>query len=117
MNDNPSQIVTVMGGGSGVGISPLIAGTTEIAQSSRKIKFDKKFKLQVKNESLEEVIIAFDALAIIVHPSNQINYLTGKTSNWKELGGGDLKIMTYSRETSSGIYEFFKEAVSNNKTS
>lgn len=124
MNDNPLQTVTVTGGGSGVGISSLIAGTTEIAQSSRKIKFDEKFKLQVKNESVEELIIAYDALAIIVHPTNPINNLTreelediftGKISNWKELGGEDLKIIPYSRETSSGTYEFFKEAVLNNK--
>ena len=31
------------------------------------------------------------------------------------MGGSDLKIVCYSRETSSGTYEFFKESVLKNK--
>jgi len=46
MRANPSATVTVTGGGSGVGISALVAGMTYIAQSSRKIKFDEKQKIQ-----------------------------------------------------------------------
>lgn len=34
------------GGGSGVGISSLVDGTTDIAASSRKIKMDEKMRLQ-----------------------------------------------------------------------
>ena len=40
---------------------------------------------------------------------------TGKIKNWKEVGGADMKIVAYSRETSSGTYEFFKESVLKNK--
>jgi phosphate transport system substrate-binding protein len=40
---------------------------------------------------------------------------TGKITNWKELGGPDMKIIPYSRESSSGTYEFFKESVLKNK--
>src|SRR5262249_4537423 len=36
---------------------------------------------------------------------------TGKTKNWKEVGGPDMVITIYSRENSSGTYEFFKEHV------
>jgi len=32
--------ITVTGGGSGVGIASLLNGTTDIAQTSRRIKFD-----------------------------------------------------------------------------
>ena len=58
-------------------------------------------------------------LAVIVNPSNPVSQLTrqqleaifrGKITNWKQLGGPDMKIIVYSRETSSGTYEFFKEA-------
>ena len=38
-----------------------------------------------------------------------------KIKNWKEVGGADMKIVAYSRETSSGTYEFFKESVLKNK--
>src|SRR6202000_2208822 len=36
---------------------------------------------------------------------------TGKTKNWKEVGGPDALITLYSRDNSSGSYEFFKEHV------
>ena len=124
MKANPSVTVTVTGGGSGVGISALIAGTTEIAQSSRKIKFDERQKLQAGGKTAKEIIIALDALAIVVHPGNRVANLTreqlegiftGKITNWKDVGGDDLRIVPYSRETSSGTYEFFKESVLMNK--
>ncbi len=124
MKANPSQTVTVTGGGSGVGISALIEGTTDIAQLSRKIKFDEKQKLQEGGKNVKEVIIAYDALAVVVHPGNPVTNLTreqlegiftGKIKNWKEVGGADEKIVPYARETSSGTYEFFKESVLKNK--
>ena len=116
--------VTVTGGGSGVGIAALIEGTTDIAQSSRAIKFDEKQKMQEGGKTVKEVTIAYDALAIVVHPQNKVTNLTreqlegiftGKIKNWKELGGDDLAIIPYARETSSGTYEFIKEYVLLNK--
>jgi phosphate transport system substrate-binding protein len=124
MKEHPSQTVVVTGGGSGVGLSALIEGTTDIAQSSRKIKFDERQKIQAGGQTIQEVIIAYDALVIIVHPQNRVANLTreqlegiftGKITNWKEVGGDDLKIVPYSRETSSGTYEFFKESVLKNR--
>lgn len=124
LQKHPSAMVTVTGGGSGVGIAALLEGTTDIAQSSRKIKFDEKLKLKNKEKEVVEVVVAHDALAVIVHPSNPVTRLTreelegifrGKIKNWKELGGADLKIIPYARETSSGTYEFFKESVLNYK--
>ncbi|MDR1339603.1 MAG: PstS family phosphate ABC transporter substrate-binding protein [Prevotellaceae bacterium] len=124
MKKNPSQTVIVTGGGSGVGISALIEGTTDIAQLSRKIKFDEKQKLQKNGKTVKEVPVAYDALAVIVHPDNKVENLTreqlegiftGKIRNWKEVGGNDLQIIPYSRETSSGTYEFFKESILKNK--
>lgn len=119
INKNKSAKITVTGGGSGVGISALMEGTTDIAMSSRKMKFDEKVKLQEAKKSTKEVVIAYDALAVVVHPSNKVSNLTreqlegiftGKIKNWKEVGGADMKIVAYSRETSSGTYEFFKES-------
>ena len=103
MKANPSATVTVTGGGSGVGLSALLEGTTDIAQASRRIKFDEP---------------------IVVNPANKVTNLTreqlegiftGKITNWKEVGGADMKIVPYARETSSGTYEFFKESVLKNK--
>jgi len=118
------QSVTVTGGGSGVGIAALIQGTTDIGMASRSMKIDEKIKFQEKGKTLVSKIIAYDALAVVVNPSNQVTKLTrvqlegiftGKITNWKQVGGADLKIIPYSRETSSGTYEFFKEHVLLNK--
>lgn len=124
MKKYPQARVTVTGGGSGVGISSLMDNTTDIAMLSRPVKFSEKMKLKEAKQEIEEVIIAYDALAVIVHPDNPVNRLTrkqledifrGKITNWKQVGGNDQKIVVYTRETSSGTYEFFKESVLKNK--
>lgn len=116
--------ISVTGGGSGVGLSSLLSGTTDIAQSSRKMKIEEKQKLIDAGKAVKEVVIAKDALSVIVNPGNKVEKLTreqlegiftGKIVNWKEVGGDDLQIIIYSRETSSGTYEFFKEHVLNKK--
>lgn len=124
MNRNPDARITVTGGGTGVGISALMDNTTDIAMASRPIKFSEKMKVKAAKQNVEEVIVAYDALAVVVHPSNPVKQLTrqqleeifrGKITNWKQVGGDDRKIVVYSRETSSGTYEFFKESVLKNK--
>jgi phosphate transport system substrate-binding protein len=124
MKKNPGSSIMVTGGGSGVGLAALQNGTTDIAQSSRKMKLDEKMKMQDAGKTFVETIIAYDALAVIVNPSNKINQLTreqlesiytGKVTNWKEVGGDDMPIVLYSRESSSGTFEFFKEHVLNKK--
>lgn len=124
MKKNKSASIMVTGGGSGVGLAALENGTTDIAQASRSLKMDEKLKLKEKGKAFKEVIIAYDALAVIVHPANKVTQLTreqlesiytGKVTNWKQVGGADMKIVVYSRETSSGTYEFFKEHVLQNK--
>lgn len=122
--ENNTTTISVTGGGSGVGITALVEGTTDIAQSSRAIKFVEKQKIKDKKEQVQEVIIAYDALSVVVHPSNKVSQLTreqlegiftGKIKNWKEVGGDNLPIIPYSRETSSGTYEFFMESVLDGK--
>lgn len=124
MKKNSGSSIMVTGGGSGVGISALLSGTTDIAQSSRSLKLDEKMKLNDAGKAFKETIIAYDALAVIVNPANKVTKLTreqlegiftGKITNWKDVGGENEKIVVYSRETSSGTYEFFKEHVLNKK--
>ena len=120
MKSNTNVTVTVVGGGSGVGITALVDGTTDIAMASRDLKTEEKLKLSEEKKDIEQVIIAFDALTVIVNPANKVSKLTreqleqiftGTIKNWKEVGGADEKIVAYSRESSSGTYEFFKEEV------
>lgn len=124
LEKHPDAEVTVTGGGSGVGIAALPENTTDIAMASRRIKFSEKMKFAGIGLDAREVIVAYDALAVVVNPSNPVDSLTreqleaifrGKITNWKEVGGEDGRIVVYSRETSSGTYEFFKESVLENK--
>ena len=124
MNQHPDTRVTVTGGGTGVGISALLDNTTDIAMASRPIKFSEKMKIKSAGEDVAEIVVAYDALAVVAHPSNPLKQLTrqqledifrGKITNWMQVGGDDRKIVVYSRETSSGTYEFFKESVLKNK--
>ena len=131
MHQHPGARVTVTGGGSGVGISALLDGTTDIAMASRSIKFSEKMKLKKSGKQLREAVVAYDALAVVVNPENPVSNLTrqqledifrGKITNWNQVRdhvtgkrGEDLKIIVYSRETSSGTYEFFKTSVLHEK--
>jgi phosphate transport system substrate-binding protein len=65
-----------------------------------------------------------DGYEIVLNKKNDINTLSaeqikdmfdGKITNWKQVGGADMAIVVYSRETSYGTYEFFKEHVMKNK--
>lgn len=127
MQSHRGATVTVTGGGSGVGISSLLDGTTDIAMASRSIKFGERLKLKQSGKQLCETVVAYDALAIVVNPKNPISHLTreqleaiyrGKITNWNQVRdnvtgrrGPNKKIIVYSRETSSGTYEFFKTSV------
>ncbi|WP_320052791.1 PstS family phosphate ABC transporter substrate-binding protein [uncultured Acetobacteroides sp.] len=121
---NKNASIAVTGGGSGVGIAALIEGTTDIAMASRPLKFYEKIKIQAAKINYKQVEIAKDALSVIVHPSNKVSKLnrqqledifTGKITNWKQVGGSDMRIIVYTRETSSGTYEFFKDHVMGKK--
>ncbi len=119
-----SIVLSVQGGGSGTGIAAIIDGTTDIAGSSRFMKLE-EFQKAVANGVMPYIWeIAIDALSIVVHPSNSIGEITyddlrriylGEVTNWSELGGPDREIVVVSRDTSSGTYGTFKEAVLENK--
>ena len=124
INQHPDDRVALTPGGTRVGISALLDNTTDIAMASRPIKFSEKMKIKSAGEDVAEIVVAYDALAVVAHPSNPVKQLTrqqledifrGKITNWKQVGGDDRKIVVYSRETSSGTYEFFKESVLKNK--
>ena len=120
MNENSGKSVTVTGGGSGVGITALIDGEVNIASASREMKPDEINAAKAKGINPVEHTIAYDGISVIVNPKNPISELTfaqlrgiynGSISNWKEVGGADAPIVAISRDSSSGTYEYFKEAV------
>src|SRR4026207_2016454 len=100
MKKNSGAGITVIGGGSGVGIAALLDNSTDIAMSSRPLKMDERMKLQDAGRAFKEVTIAYDALSVIVNPANKVGKLTreqiegiytGKIKNWKDVGGDDMQ--------------------------
>jgi phosphate transport system substrate-binding protein len=121
MRTNAGVKIQVTGGGSGNGFAALQNNGTDIADASRPIK-PAEIAACIKSfgKKPREYKVALDGLSVYVNSGNPIAELsldqlelifTGKVVNWKEVGGGDAPITVYSRENSSGTYEFFKEHI------
>lgn len=121
MSTHPDVKIQVTGGGSGVGFAALQNQGTDIADASRPIKA-KEVEACIKafSKRPKEYKVAVDGLSVYVNNDNPVKELdleqlagifTGAIQNWKEVGGKDAPITIYSRENSSGTYEFFKEHV------
>jgi phosphate transport system substrate-binding protein len=120
MKDNPGASIAVTGGGSGTGVAALIGGTTDIAQASRNMEPKEIAQAEKKGVEPKEIHVANDGIVLVVNLANPLSKLnikqlsdvfTGKTKNWKELGGKDQKIVALSRERNSGTHIFFVEHV------
>jgi phosphate transport system substrate-binding protein len=124
---NPALAIAVTGGGSGTGISALINGTVDLANSSRSISPKEVEAAKKHGVTPKEHTVGFDALAIFLHKDNPIKEFSleqladiygenGKTERWSQLGvkvpGCDSdEIVRVSRQNNSGTYVYFKEAV------
>jgi len=120
MNKHPDVNVSVRGTGSGNGIASLINGTCDIADASRPITQGEIEEAEKNGIKPVSHIIARDGIAIIVNKDNPISSIsrkelkkiyTGEITNWKELGGEDMKIIPVTRDSSSGTFEVFEEKV------
>jgi phosphate transport system substrate-binding protein len=121
MGKNPETKIQVTGGGTGTGFAALQNKTTDICNASRKIKAKETENcIKAFGKRPTEYKVAMDGLSIYVNAESPLKAIsveelegifTGKIKNWKDVGGPDAPITVYSRENSSGTYEFFKEHV------
>ena len=97
--------------GSGAGITAVQEGTCDIGLSSRALKDEEKAA------GLQETVLAYDGIAIIVHPDNPVSDLsieqiaklyTGEITNWKDMGGKDAQVVLIGREAASGTRDGFE---------
>jgi phosphate transport system substrate-binding protein len=124
----PSVSVEVSGGGSGTGIAALINGTANIANSSRKLEpKETELARQQTGKEPREFIVGYDALAVFVHRLNPLEEITiqqigdiyregGPAKKWSDLGVRNAsckrdRIIRVSRQSNSGTYHYFREAV------
>jgi phosphate transport system substrate-binding protein len=126
---HPQVAIAVSGGGSGTGIAALINGTVDIANSSRAMKEEERAEaLKNNGKQVSEFVVGMDALAVFVHPANPLAGLTieevaciygegGKCTHWSDIRGTVVpgcqgnKIIRVSRQSNSGTYQYFREAI------
>ncbi len=121
MGKKPDTKISVTGGGTGIGFAALQNNATDLCNASRKIRAQEIAEcIKSFGKRPTEYKVALDGLSVFVHESSPVKELTleqlrliftGKIKNWKQVGGPDARIVLYSRENSSGTYEFFKEHV------
>ncbi len=112
MHQHPEVRVDVQGGGSSAGIQAATQGAANLGASSRELLGPEK--------QLIEIPIAYDGIAVIVHPSNPLTDLnveqlrqifSGKLTNWRDLGLPPRAIDAINREEGSGTREAFEHLV------
>jgi phosphate transport system substrate-binding protein len=120
MNKLTGVSIAVTGGGSGTGIAALINKQTDIANSSRPMKSTEIKQARAKGIEPVLIIFALDGLAVITHESLSVDSLNinevadifkGNIKNWKTLGGPDLEISMYGRQSNSGTFVYFRDTV------
>jgi len=118
INDNVT--LSISGGGSGTGIAQLINGQIDIADASRPIKNREMKTAESQGIHPIEFKTCLDGIAVITNNNIDISEISfeklrgiynGSISNWDSVGGPDLKITVYGRQSNSGTYVFFQEQV------
>ncbi|MFP4472654.1 MAG: PstS family phosphate ABC transporter substrate-binding protein [Candidatus Omnitrophota bacterium] len=120
MEKNPGAMIAVTGGGSGTGIAALINGKCDIANASRTMKPKETSRAVAAGVQPIRVVVAMDGLSVIVNDKNPIDKLTvpqlgkifrGEVTNWSDLGGPDMPITLYGRQSNSGTFVFFMDQI------
>ena len=120
LEKHPDSFIAITGGGSGTGIAALINGKCDIANASRPMKAQEVKQAESHGVTVRRIIIAMDGLSVITNAKNSVNKLTvdqigkvfrGEVTNWKEVGGRDMVITLYGRQSNSGTFVFFRDAV------
>ncbi len=112
MHRHPDIRIDVQGGGSSAGIYAATQGAADLGASSRELLGPEK--------NLVEIPIAYDGIAVIVHPSNPLTNITladirkifsGAETNWRALNLPPHAIDLITREEGSGTREAFEHLV------
>lgn len=115
---DPDLMISIAGGGSGLGIASLLNNTADVANSSRTMKETEWEIFRLKGVEVDSFIFALDAIAFVVSaemPFDSISLrdlsgiLSGNTRSWKDLSGESMPINIYGRQSNSGTHDFIKK--------
>ncbi|MGH7214569.1 MAG: PstS family phosphate ABC transporter substrate-binding protein [Tepidisphaeraceae bacterium] len=119
--------VTVGISGTGGGFKKFVRGETDISDASRPILAKEMEEAKKNGIEYIELPVAFDALTVVVNPSNDwVDQLTpeelkkmwhpdseGKVSKWSQVRAGwpDAPLKLYGAGPDSGTFDYFTEAI------
>lgn len=118
---NPKVTVNVQGGGSGTGLNLVLQGTSDIGNSD--VTAESKLDADKAKQLVDHKVCAI-GFAVVVNPNVGIDSLTkeqiqkiftGEVTNWKDVGGSDMKVNVINRTKSSGTRATFKDTVMGGK--
>ena len=126
MRDHPGVRVTVGVSGTGGGFAKFVRGETDVNDASRAIKATEARQAAAADIQFIELPVAYDGLAIVVHPDN--DWATCLTTDelrriwepgsdvrsWQDVRPSfpDRPLKLYGPGTDSGTYDYFTAAVS-----
>ncbi|MBK6517753.1 MAG: PstS family phosphate ABC transporter substrate-binding protein [Polyangiaceae bacterium] len=130
---NPKVNITVGISGTGGGFKKFCAGEIDLADASRPIKPTEEEACKKSGVEYIEVPVAYDGIAIVVHPSNdwaksitteELKKLwepeaQGKIKKWSDVRAGwpDKEIHLFGAGVDSGTYDYFSEAITKKEKS
>lgn len=112
---NPDCSVTVNGGGSGQGLQQVADGAVDIGDSD--VFAEEKLDASAASGLVDHKVCTVTMAAVVnkslgvtnLTRDQLVSIFTGKTTNWKDVGGPDVKILLVTRPTSSGTRALFKK--------
>jgi phosphate transport system substrate-binding protein len=124
---HPGVTVEVSVSGTSGGFRKLCAGETDIADASRPINAAEAAACRQNGVRYVELPVAFDGLAVVVHPSNawadcitvrELKALwepaaQGKIARWNQVRSGwpESAVHLFGPDLDSGTYDYFTEAI------
>jgi len=116
-----TRVVAIHSHGSNTGFKDVVAGRADIAMSSRPaVATDAAPGVGRFDSIQQEIVLALDGLAVIVHGDNPLRELSkrqvqavfsGAVSDWSALGGRPGRIALHARDDKSGTWESFRTLV------
>ncbi|HKJ06690.1 MAG TPA: substrate-binding domain-containing protein, partial [Flavobacteriaceae bacterium] len=123
----PDVRVTIGVSGTGGGFKKFSRGETNLSNASRPIKDKEKKACEENNINYLELEVAYDGLAVLVHPENDwVDHFTveelkkmwepaaqGKIMKWNQIRPEwpDEELHLFGPGVASGTYDYFTEAI------